>query len=292
MNFGCEQGELCKDRCTFGMIQFLFFFFSPAHFLSTVKMSHDIHPLKILKEAHLTLWNLYHISTFGLGGIYQPNYRRHPNWRCLNEVNASTSRQWRSLSARRLQLPAGILINQTSRSSTSPSSRWLITWPFRLRERSGGWRRMGAKCQHLISKPTQPPFTPIQTCWYGGYQVRGGVLDTDQNKLGERNACWCCNVANGKWNCCLFRSVPLSLPPSVHLTICPSAAEKRSRLGNLSHLKLLGQLSGGVTSDPQGRRLGYRVLTWQCGWPVFVSMQRATGGLPWPGQPCLCLCMP
>lgn len=115
-------------------------------------------------------------------------------------------------SAWSLQLLADTLISQTSHSCTSHSSCWLITWPFRLRERSCGWHHMGTKCQ-LLDLPN--------FCLHWLKHADMGDIQQEKKrkkfeyrpkKVREWNACWCCtNVADGKWNCRLFPLCPLYL---------------------------------------------------------------------------------
>ncbi len=161
--------------------------------------------------------------------VYRPNRWCHPILGCFNEANPFPRCQWGSLTAWRLQLLADTPISRTSQSNTSHSSCWLITRPFRLRERSGGWRCMGAK-RHLPDLKTY--VTPVYTDWnmlIWEIPSRKKSWNTDQNRLREWNACWCCtNAADGKWNCRLFPLCPspLSAHPSIHLVIYPSAAEK------------------------------------------------------------------
>lgn len=97
-------------------------------------------------------------------------------------------------------------------------------------------------------------------------------LNTDQNRLGnETLADAALTWQMGNEIVGSFRCVPLSVHPSIHRVIYPPAARK-SRVGNPGHLKLLGQLSWDITPRPRRLWLGYRALTWQNGWPFFVSV--------------------
>lgn len=176
-------------------------------------------------------------------------------------------------SAWSLQLLADTPISQTSHSCTSRSSCWLITRPFGLRERSGGWRRMGTKCQLL----DLPNFCLhwLKHADMGDIQQekkkREKSLKTDQKRWGnETLADAALTWQMGNEIVGSFRCVPSICSP-----IHPSSdlsSSSRKRVGNASHLKLLGQLSQDITLHPRRLRLVCRAWTWQKGWPLFVSM--------------------
>lgn len=119
---------------------------------------------------------------------------------------------------------------------------------FGLRERSGGWRHKGTKCQMLhlanlcLHWLKHADMGDIQQVW----------MQTKRRDVGEWNGCWCCTSgADGKWNCRLPLSVWPIRPSMEAIHPAPAAGKKRrSWFGNASHLKLLGQFPRGTTLHP------------------------------------------
>lgn len=208
--------------------------------------------------------------------------------------------QWGPLSAWRLQLLADTLISQTSHSSTSHYSRWVITRPFRLRERSVGWRHMGAKCQ-LPDLKTY--LTSVYTDWNmliwetpGGKKKKKKSFNTDQNRLGnETLADAALTWQMGNEIVELFLLCP-SICSTIHPSSDLSSSSRKGPVGNASHLKLLGQLSWDFTLHP--RRLWLQSqpaaepLTSLCQRAVHSATPRVCHTLDSHVSACVCIKQP